>query len=116
MWHWTNPHGRPGGMLLGVNLDVCDVGSIEEGDLFIKFHLRNRTDDFHRCLVAVYGAAQPEFKEKFLTELVQTYRKVSLPLLVGGILTSLGIQVRKIMIILGVIGPFYSTPLLMVWI
>jgi hypothetical protein len=65
-------------MLLGVNLDVCDVGSIEEGD-FIKFHLRNISDDFHRCLVAVYGAAQLEFKEKFLTELVQACRKVSLP-------------------------------------
>jgi endonuclease/exonuclease/phosphatase family metal-dependent hydrolase len=34
--------------------------------------------------VAVYGAAQPEFKEQFLTELVQACRKVSLPLLVGG--------------------------------
>jgi exonuclease III len=84
VWHWTEPHGRSGGMLLGVNLDVCDVGSIEEGDFFIKFHLRNRCDDFHWCLVAVYGAAQPEFKEKFLTELVQACRNESLPLLIGG--------------------------------
>ena len=84
MWHWTEPHGRSGGMLLGANLDVCDVGSIEEGDFFIKFHLRNRSDDFHWCLVAVYGEAQLEFKEKFLTKLVQACRKVSLPLLVGG--------------------------------
>jgi exonuclease III len=84
VWHWTEPHGRSGGMLLGVNLDVCDIGSIEEGEFFIKFQLRNRTDDFHWCLVAVYGAAQPEFKEQFLTELVQACSKVSLPLLVGG--------------------------------
>lgn len=34
--------------------------------------------------MAVYGAAQPEVKEKFLAELVQTCRKISLPLLVGG--------------------------------
>jgi hypothetical protein len=60
------------------------VGNIEEGDFFIKFHLGNRSDDFHQCLVVVYAAAQPEFKEKFLTELVQACRKVSLPLLVGG--------------------------------
>ena len=26
---------------LGVNLDVFDVGSIEDGDFFIKFRLRN---------------------------------------------------------------------------
>ena len=31
VWHWTEPHGRSGGMLLGVNLDACDIGSIEEG-------------------------------------------------------------------------------------
>jgi hypothetical protein len=62
-------------MQLGVNLDECDVGNIEEGDFFIKFHLGNRSDDFHRCLVAVYAAAQLEFKEKFLTELVQACRK-----------------------------------------
>ena len=41
VWHWTDPHGRSGGMLLGVNLDVFDVGSIEDGDFFIKFRLRN---------------------------------------------------------------------------
>jgi len=35
-------------------------------------------------LVAVYGAAQPKFKEAFLTELVNTCSKESLPLLVGG--------------------------------
>ena len=34
--------------------------------------------------MAVYGAAQPEFKEKFLTELVQACRKESLPVLIGG--------------------------------
>jgi hypothetical protein len=71
-------------MLLGVNLDVCDVGSIEVGNFFIKFHLRNRSDDFQWCLVAVYGAAQPKFKEKFLMELVQACRKESRPILIGG--------------------------------
>jgi hypothetical protein len=29
VWHWTAPHGRSAGILLGVNLDVLDVGSIE---------------------------------------------------------------------------------------
>jgi hypothetical protein len=32
VWHWTTPHGRSGGILLGVNLDVLDVGSIDDGD------------------------------------------------------------------------------------
>jgi hypothetical protein len=28
IWHWTAPHGRFGGILLGVNLDSMDIGSI----------------------------------------------------------------------------------------
>ena len=66
VWHWTEPHGRSGGILLGVNADEFDVGSIEEGDFFVKFKLRNKRDNFKWVLVAVYGAAQPEFKEFFL--------------------------------------------------
>jgi hypothetical protein len=40
--------------------------------------------DFKRVLVVVYGAAQPEFKESFLTELVQACRGESLPLCIRG--------------------------------
>ena len=65
VWHWTEPHGRSA-ILLGVNADEFDVGSIEEGDFFVKFKLRNKRDNFKWVLVAVYGAAQPEFKEFFL--------------------------------------------------
>jgi hypothetical protein len=35
VWHWTAPHGRSGGILLGVNLDVLDVGNIDDGDFFL---------------------------------------------------------------------------------
>jgi hypothetical protein len=48
-------------ILLGVNLETLDIGSIEEGDIYVQFKLRNRNDDFKWILVAVYGAAQPEF-------------------------------------------------------
>jgi exonuclease III len=84
IWHWTQPHGRSGGILLGVNLDAIDIGSIEEGDFFIKFKLRDRKEDFKWILVAVYGAAQPEYKESFLTELVRTCSKENLPMVIGG--------------------------------
>jgi hypothetical protein len=97
LWHWTQPHGRSGGILLGVNLDTFDIGSIEEGDFYVKFKVKNKSDDFKWILVAVYGAAQPEYKEAFLTELVQTCSKENLPLLVGVISTLLGIRVRRIM-------------------
>jgi exonuclease III len=84
LWHWTEPHGRSGGILLGMNLDIFDIRGIDEGDFFVKFLLRNKEDGFKWVLIAVYGAAQVGFKEAFLTELVQTCSKESLPVLVGG--------------------------------
>jgi hypothetical protein len=50
----------------------------------VKFRVRDRRSDFKWVLVAVYGAAQPEFKESFRTELVQACREESLPLCIGG--------------------------------
>lgn len=78
-------NGRSGGILFGVNTDVIDIGSVDEGEYYVKFILRNKSDGFKWVLVVVYGAAaQPEFKEKFLTELFQACAKESLPLMVGG--------------------------------
>lgn len=57
LWHWNEPHGRSGGILLGINLEVFDIGGIDERDFYVKFHLRNKSDGFKWVLVAVYGAA-----------------------------------------------------------
>jgi hypothetical protein len=59
-------------------------GGVEDGDFFVKFRVRDRKVDFKWVLVAVYGAAQSEFKESFLTELVQACRGEWLPLCIGG--------------------------------
>ncbi|KAJ1297425.1 hypothetical protein BS78_01G375200 [Paspalum vaginatum] len=84
LWYWTEPHGRSGGILLGINLESFDIGSIEEGDFYIKFRPKNKGDEFQWILVAVYGAAQPEFKEAFLSEVVRTCSKETLPILMDG--------------------------------
>ena len=55
IWHWTEPHGRSSGILLGINLDLVDVGSVVDGDYFVKFRLRNKRDNFRWVLVAVLG-------------------------------------------------------------
>ena len=34
--HCKAPHGRSGGMLVGVNLLLFDIGEIEEGEFFCK--------------------------------------------------------------------------------
>jgi hypothetical protein len=41
-------------------------------------------DNFKWALVAVYGPAQQNLKEQFLTELVNMRSHESLPLLIGG--------------------------------
>jgi hypothetical protein len=115
VWHLTVPHGRSGGISLGVNLDVLDVGSIDDGDFFVKFRLRDRKSDFKWVLVVVYGAGQPEFKESLLTELVQSCNNEKVPLCIGVILTSFGIVVKRTMIDLRRGGPFFLMRSLIVW-
>jgi hypothetical protein len=44
-------------MLLGVDLRTFDIGAIDEGDFYIKFHLCNKVDDYKWALVVVYGLA-----------------------------------------------------------
>jgi hypothetical protein len=44
-----------GGLLLGIDLDTFDIGAIDEGDLYIKFHLCNKDSNFKWALVAIYG-------------------------------------------------------------
>ena len=34
LWHYKQPEGRSGGLLLGVDLNVYGIGAIEEGDFF----------------------------------------------------------------------------------
>ena len=55
-----------------------------EVNFFIKFHLRNRCDDFKWILMAVYGPTQDEFKSAFLAELVRKCQQNPLPTLIGG--------------------------------
>ena len=58
LWHCMAPHGRSGGILLGVDLNVFDIGAIAEGDFFVKFTLRCKSDGFKFMLYMVYGLAQ----------------------------------------------------------
>ena len=55
LWHVKEPKGRSGGILLGIDLDVFDIGAIDEGDYYVKFHLCNKNDSFKWALVVVYG-------------------------------------------------------------
>jgi exonuclease III len=84
LWHAMATHGRSGGILLGVDLSVFDIGAINEGDFYVKFTLRYKSTDFKFVLYSIYGLTQSQNKGAFLTELANTYSKENLPFLIGG--------------------------------
>jgi hypothetical protein len=57
-------------MLLGVDQQLFDIGSIDEEEFYVKFQLCNKSDGFKWTLVYIYGLAQADHKEHFLAELV----------------------------------------------
>jgi hypothetical protein len=77
------PMAGLGGMLLGVDQQSFDIGSIDEGDFFIKFKLCNKLDGFKWAPMSVYGPAQVGRKELFLVELVSMCSHEDLPLIMG---------------------------------
>ena len=83
-WHSRPPRGRLGGMLVGIRSESMDVLAITGGDFYMKFHIRNKVDNFIWSLVAVYGAAQESHKVAFLREVVNLARDNPHPILIGG--------------------------------
>ena len=71
-------------MLLGINLQNFNIALIDEGDFYNNFHLCNKVDKFNWALVLVYGPTHNEFKDQFLTELVNFCSHETLPILIGG--------------------------------
>jgi hypothetical protein len=84
LWYTRAPKGRSGGILVGVDLQVLDIGAIYERDFFVKFRLCNKSDSLKRALVALYGPAQDDQKEKFLAEMVNMCSHGNLPIMIGG--------------------------------
>ena len=69
-WISRPPRGRSGCILLAVNTATIDVLASSDGEYHITFHIHNKSGNFTWTLIAVYGAAQDEFKAGFLRELV----------------------------------------------
>jgi hypothetical protein len=47
---------------LGVNIENFDVQNVALENFHLKFHLKNKADNFEWVRIAVYGAAQEEEK------------------------------------------------------
>jgi exonuclease III len=83
-WFWTHANGRSGGLLVGFDGDVFDVREKEMGDFMIKILVVHKENGFIWNFINVYGAAQNDQKQKFLSELSSFCSKCNHPMLVGG--------------------------------
>jgi hypothetical protein len=70
--------------VLGIDLDSFDIGVIDKDDFYVKFLLCNKENSFKLALVAIYGPAQVNLKEQFLTEMVHLCSYERLPILIRG--------------------------------
>lgn len=88
---------------MGVKIDKFEVEQEEVSGSFIGMLVRNRMTNFRFWVINVYGPAQHEFLADFISDITSFCEKESLPLILGGILISLGIIERgtRVMVILG---------------
>jgi hypothetical protein len=78
------PHGRSGGILLGVDLSAFDIGAIDEGDFYVKFTLRYKSSEFKFVLILFMDRHNYKTKVPFLAEVANTCSKENLTFLIGG--------------------------------
>jgi hypothetical protein len=83
-WKWSASIGRSGGILGGFRFSRFTVCSAVTSRFFIKVTLMDLKIQQKWCLVIVYGAAQDDEKDDFLTDLGDICSDQSLPLLIGG--------------------------------
>lgn len=84
LWKWIPSNGRSGGILVGIRLELAEVGSFTEGEFMLQLNLWDKKMKIKWNLITVYGATQDDRKEAFLDELALFYSKSKEPFIVGG--------------------------------
>jgi hypothetical protein len=84
LWMWNPSKGKSGGILVGVNIELYDVGSFRRREYMLQLNLWDKVNKLKWNLLIVYGAAQEENKVAFLFELSNFCSSNFEPLLIGG--------------------------------
>jgi hypothetical protein len=77
LWHCKELKGRSSGILIGIDLDVSDIGAIDEGDYYVKFHLCNKDNYFEGPNKTIRGGVNGS-QLKFYTRELGLCPKVNL--------------------------------------
>jgi hypothetical protein len=56
-WFCLPPHGRSGGILVGVHSDTLEVLKVTTGNFSVRMHMKFKRDGFEWNFVPIYGAA-----------------------------------------------------------
>lgn len=91
LWKWIPSSGRSGGILVGINLEYLEVGSFIDGEFMLQLNLWDKKLKVKWNIITVYGAAQENRKDAFLSELANFCAKCNEPYIIGG-----GFQYYKI--------------------
>jgi exonuclease III len=83
-WFCLPPHGRSGGILIGINNLTLEIKKVTTGDFCVKLYIRNKSDGFEWVFIPVYGAAQEAHKPEFLSEIVRMCDNEPLPKILAG--------------------------------
>ena len=96
LWKWIPSRGKSGGLLSGINTKFLDVGGFCEGKYILQLDVWDKHLKQKWNFLNVYGAAQLEHKNEFLTELARFCCKNNQPHLIGGDLTLSGSPLTRI--------------------
>jgi hypothetical protein len=83
-WFELPANNTAGGVLVGFRNDLFDILSVHKFKFFISVTVRNKSDGFSWCFVAVYGTTYYDQKMEFIAKLHDVLSGCSVPTLVGG--------------------------------
>jgi hypothetical protein len=83
-WNWLPSKGAAGGILLGVNIDMFEVGDWVIKNFSISCELVNKKDGFKSRICIVYGASSDDKREEFIDELHRLIDEIKVPVIIGG--------------------------------
>ena len=56
-WRWSQPRGRSGGILVGINCDNFEINNVESGIYFIWVLIYDKKNKFEWNHIVIYGDA-----------------------------------------------------------
>jgi hypothetical protein len=84
VWAWLSAEGHSRCILLGVRLELVEVGAFDQGEFYVSALLRNKKDGFRWEVVVVYGPANHKNSERFLEELKTKCERTSVSIVLRG--------------------------------